>query len=234
MMNERIRFACWKAGKKLGSNRLKNKFAPESYKYAERHIPCVCPGCKCPAGSHCRYSFVYIDESHRLMYYDVPKSASTTIRKAFFGNELSASMTNPKYDLEKYFKFTFVRNPWGRMVSNWKMFTTQPSRIAQLKTMTREDLSRFEDFVYFAIKNSNHHWQPQAIYTPKNINFIGKIESFDVDMERMLTLISKSPKEMGKHNSTQQIRYQDCYTPSLADVVAEFYLDDIERFDYQF
>lgn len=233
-MNETIRQTCWKAGKKLRNDFLLEKSAPRYYRYARKNIPCKCPKCHCPARSSHKYSFVYLDELSQLMYFDVPKAASTTIRHAFYQNRQSASMTNPRNSLESYFKFTFVRNPWDRMVSNWKMFTTSPKRILQLKSMTNKDLSRFDHFIDFAIHNANHHWQPQVLFIPENLDFIGKFEDFDEDMNKLLEILGREPLKFDKRNTTKRTKYQDYYTPSLIDLVGNFYQSDIEKFGYQF
>ncbi|MBT7067813.1 MAG: sulfotransferase family 2 domain-containing protein [Verrucomicrobia bacterium] len=171
----------------------------------------------------------------KLMYFDVPKAASTTIRRALFQNKSSASLRNPKKELASYLKFTFVRNPWDRMVSNWKMFTTQPRRIAQLRTMTNEDLTEFDHFVEFAVSKGNHHWQPQVLFTPDKLDFTGKVEHFDRDMNRLLRAMGREPLELEKRNTTNRNHYHDYYnSPSTIDQVAKLYRDDIERFDYQF
>ena len=88
-MNEHFRLACWKAGKLLNNDQILKKYAPHYFKYAKANIPCECPACKCPAGSFNRYSFAYIDETQKIIYFDVPKAASTTIRRAFFDKKKS-------------------------------------------------------------------------------------------------------------------------------------------------
>lgn len=233
-MNEMLRLACRKAGKILQSDALLDKYASDYYNYGRENILCECPKCKCPAAGGRRYSFVYIDESRRLMYFDVPKAASTTIRNAFFQNRSSASMRNPKRGLDEYTKFTFVRNPWDRMVSNWKMFTSQPARIGQLRSMTNKDLKKFDDFVYFAITMSNHHWQPQSMFTPEKLDFIGKLETFDDDMNNLRELVGEAPLNLKKHNTTHRKRYQEYYSTSLVDVVADYYNEDIAKFGFRF
>ncbi|NWK56809.1 sulfotransferase family 2 domain-containing protein [Verrucomicrobiaceae bacterium N1E253] len=233
-MKEIIRVARWRVGKKIGSRSMMEKVAPHYYQYAKERIACDCSKCKCPAQSACSYSFVYIDERSKLMYFDVPKAASTTIRKAFFKNKAMASLRNPRKELDQYYKFTFVRNPWDRMVSNWKMFTTQPSRMKQLEVMTNADLSDFESFVSFAIDCPNHHWQPQALFTPEPLDFVGKLESFDEDMNRLLSHLGRTPLALGKQNSTRRKGYRDYYSPTLVEVVADYYRRDIESFGYEF
>jgi len=110
------------------------------------------------------YRFVWVSEEHRTMYWSLPKCGSSTIRAAMFDRDRRLSLLNPQQSLDSYFKFTFVRNLWDRMVSNWKMFTRVPFRIRQIESMTDRDVSEFPDFVDFAWLQPNHHWQPQALF----------------------------------------------------------------------
>lgn len=208
--------------------------APTYYKYAQREIYCSCPLCKCPYQNALKYSFVYIHEEKSLMYFDVPKCASTSIRKAFFNRDNSYSMRDPEKELSEYFKFSFVRNPWDRMVSNWKMFTTQPFRIKQLESMTADNLDRFEDFVHFATHTKNHHWQPQSLFLPEELDFVGKVERFEDDFNLLLNKIGEPPVKQRHDNKTVRKNYQEYYTPSLVDIVGELYEDDVKTFGYSF
>lgn len=210
-------------------------YKPRYYRYAQRKIPCECPLCLCPYRGTGAYSFTYISEQKRLIYYDVPKCASTTVRTVFFGNDHALSLRNPKGNLDRYFKFSFIRDPWDRMVSNWKMFTTQPYRIKQIRSMTDLDVSRFEDFVHFARRTKNHHWQPQLLYLPDKLDFLGRLETFDQDFERLCEAIgvTRMPRPV-RRNNTARSRYQDYYTPKLVDVVAEMYAADIDAFGFEF
>jgi hypothetical protein len=233
-MKEKLRVTSLKISKKLRNDKLIDTFSPYYYKYAQEHIRCECPACFCPYQRTLKYSFVYIDEKEKLMYFDVPKCASSSIREAFFHDNHSLSMKNPEQPLEQYFKFTFVRNPWDRMVSNWKMFTTQPFRVKQLKSMTDKDLTNFSDFVDFAAHTKNHHWQPQVLYLPEDLDFVGRLETFDEDFNRLLDAIGKKNIQAEHLNQTVKKSYREYYTPSLVDFVAEMYLEDISRFGYRF
>lgn len=233
-MKDKLRSVCLKFSRKLRNDNLINIFSPHYYRYAQKNIQCHCPACRCPYQKSFLFSFVYIDEGRRLMYFDIPKCASSSIRKSFFDNNVSLSMHNPKKRLNEYFKFTFVRNPWDRMVSNWKMFTTQPFRIKQLKTMTDKDLTNFKDFVNFTTQTENHHWQPQFLYLPENPDFIGRLETFNEDLSRLLSAIGKEAIQVNQINKTVRKRYHEYYTPTLVDLVGEMYSEDIRRFGYTF
>ena len=82
-MKETLRLTCFSIGKKLHNDTLISRFSPYYYVYAQRHIQCQCPTCKCPSQEALAYSFVYIDEAQRLMYFAIPKCASSTIRQSF-------------------------------------------------------------------------------------------------------------------------------------------------------
>lgn len=223
-----------------------------SYDYAIENIKCECITCNCPSARSIKsvksfkqnirrrlknikpYSFTYIDARKKLTYFDVPKAASTTIRNSFFkDNHHYEEKSNCDY-LESYFKFTFVRNPWSRMVSNWKMFTTQPRRINQLKSMTSLNLSKFEDFVYFTSEVKNHHWLPQVLYVPQKVDFIGKIETFNRDIKQIFEYVQKPYFDLSKQNKTQETDFHKYYSTKMKDFVAELYIDDIKRFNYDF
>lgn len=211
-----------------------NKFAANYYKYAQKEIVCACPLCQCPAQDGVMYSFVYVHEHYKLIYFDVPKCASTTIRTSLFDGDNSFSMKNPETELADYFKFTFVRNPWDRMVSNWKMFTSNPMRIKQLQSMTGEDLTKFEDFILFSEHTKNHHWQPQVLYLPETLDFIGRLENFNTDFQQVLRHIGKTNIQSGHENQTQRKNYQEYYTPSTIELVGRLYEEDIKAFGYSY
>lgn len=170
------------------------------------------------------------------MYFNVPKCASSTIRKDIFTEGDSQSLRNPIHSLEKYFRFAFVRNPWDRLVSNWRMFTTFPGRIRQIRSMTDEDLSRFEDFVEFSARRSNHHWQPQVLFVPEELDFVGRVERFKEDIGRIraATGLSLQVDPMRKRNSTSHKPYWLYYTEALVNRVGDLYEADISRFGYDF
>jgi len=224
---EAIRKIGLKYALKAKSRKGVDFFSPYFYRYAQEHILCECPACSCPHRGKLKYSFTYIDETKKLIYFDVPKSASSSIRRAFFGNDHRVSMSDPQYALEDYYTFTVVRNPWSRMVSNWKMFTKQPFRIKQLQSMTDEDLTEFEDFVAFAERIENHHWQPQSLYVPQAIDFIAKMESLEDDLAQMAMGYGAALPAVGHLNKTTHSHYTDYYTENLAERVGEMHAEDV-------
>jgi hypothetical protein len=210
-------------------------------RHAREKIPCHCKLCRCPANA-ADYTFTYVCEKRRFIYYDIPKCASSTIRHKLFGDPYplphEESLVEPEKPLSEYFKFAIIRNPWSRMVSNWRMFTTQAFRINQLAAMTNRELSSFPDFCEFAVNHPNHHWQPQVDFLPDPLDYLGRMESMDESLRAIGAKITGFDTQNlvinGTHVCDDPWRYQSYYDQYTHDLVAKFYHQDIECFGYVF
>lgn len=208
------------------------------------NIPCETKGCNCPSarkGANI-YTFKYINNDQDFIYYDVPKAGSTTIRTTWFEDAWPArkgpckySVLEPYNDKKQYFTFTFVRNPFDRMVSTWKHFISKPYHIQQLKS-SGADIAKcqsFEGFLEMCDGHQNHHWQPQHVFIPDDVNFIGKIESFEEDFNFVCKQIG-SDKRLTHTNATDRKPYTEYYTDHTKQIVAKRYSQDLKRFNYEY
>ena len=93
------------------------------------------------------------------------------------------------YDKEKYFTFAFVRNPYDRLYSAFKMIRIIDRE--QKRTITSDDV--FDNFNLFASlvsdrKIVNDHISSQTYYVPTiqhKVNFIGKFENLSDDWKKL-------------------------------------------------
>jgi hypothetical protein len=164
------------------------------------------------------------------------------MRKKLFGEPYplphNESLLEPEKRLCEYFKFAIVRNPWSRMVSNWRMFTTQSFRVAQLASMTDQDLSSFSDFCEFAVHNPNHHWQPQVHFLPDPVDYLGRMECMEEALRMIAARItgfdSQNVVTNRTHLSADPLDYRAFYDNYTLELVTKFYRQDIDRFGYKF
>jgi len=102
---------------------------------------------------------------------------------------------------KNYFKFTFVRNPWARLLSGYlNKFVTKNKLehfaydvITDIYNYKNEKLDldksiTFEEFLrYLSRKKNNsldYHWKPQYLFLGRTkFDFIGKIENLKEDFE---------------------------------------------------
>ena len=88
------------------------------------------------------------------------------------------------YDKEKFFSFAFVRNPYDRFYSAFKMLATEWT----VKNLPRKRyVNKLDDFVH-AVCNKHfgdNHTRKQSSFIPVDIdphvNFIGRYENFEKD-----------------------------------------------------
>lgn len=210
----------------------------DAWRYARDRIPCESRFCKCPAASDAgHYSFTYVRDDLKLIYYDVPKAASSYIRKEFFAGDNAYSMRNPATPGADFFRFTIVRNPWDRMVSNFFYFCRaeqRPLRRQQFAWLHDAPVADFREFVAIAGRRANHHWQPQDLYVPETVDFVGRMEHLEVAVARICAAAGLPMKPVYLLNTTDHGHYSAYYDHVSRALVAERYRRDIERFGYEF
>jgi len=121
----------------------------------------------------------------------------------------------------KYFKFAFVRNPWGKAVSEWKYF----NKVVNLNLTFKESLSRRYPF-------KDHELQ-QIIFA-QGCDFIGRFENLQEDFNIICDKIGIPQQQLPRKNSTNHKHYTEYYDNETRSIVAQKYARDIEYFGYEF
>lgn len=219
---------------------------------------------------------------HRLIYICVPKSASTTIKSALSALERGVPISQDKLHRRRCsglkspthvglstfhrlansaatLRFSFVRNPYSRLVSAWAdKFQGKPliagnSFIEQYRAHRAaigyalpdgpDETLSFPQFVEFAAATAdrrvNAHWQLQSdlIAMPGiKLDLIGKVETFRDDFNRVLDHAGAGDRfrqAIGVPlNTSRHRQWQDYYTDALAARVHHAYERDFDRFGY--
>jgi hypothetical protein len=198
------------------------------------------------------YSLKPFDDYH-CIFIHVPKCAGQSIRKTLFENLLPGhinvytyQLIYPKRTYDSYFKFTFVRNPWDRLVSAY-LFMKSGGAHNKDRDWAERHLAAYSDFDSF-IQQGLHrqemlawpHFRPQVNFLKDQfgklgVDFIGRVENIEKDMAFIQEKLNIH-KELLFINRTQNKKpdYRSYYSPSTRDIVAEVYQEDIQTFGYQF
>lgn len=138
-----------------------------------------------------------------------------------------------------YFKFTFVRNPWDRLVST---FFDKTKHVIG----TQWELPQYAKYEHYTFKEfvrdlsdqilSERHVRTQIslLGSMKNVDFIGKFESLQEDFERVCSRIGISCEELPHHNKMKHKSYWEYYDDETRALVSRMYKQDIDCFEYQF
>jgi hypothetical protein len=142
-------------------------------------------------------------------------------------------------EIETYFSFSFVRNPWSRALSDWwwmkKNLKTEASFDDYLNI--RGD---FHNACYSMEKEyRGDHFKTQYEYLYKDgeclLDFIGRFEHFQRDFNIMCDTMDIPRVKLPHHNrSSYEKPYQQHFTTSQIELVAEIFAEDIGLFGYTF
>ena len=190
-----------------------------------------------------------ISHKRKFIFARTPKAGTSSVIRALFPgktkmlwhNHESLSEIKDLVDseiYESYFKFTFVRNPWDRLVSRyaWGCLRNKDS-LPRPPRVHSTSGSVFLDFTDY-IKNINEDRfgvfiQNQWNYAHECV-FIGKFENLQEDFNVVCDNIGISRKKLPRINKSKHKHYTEYYDEETKQNVAEKYAKDIEMFGYEF
>ncbi len=205
----------------------------------------------------------------RFIFFYIPKVASTSIKKALvkalFDKNINTRVHKfwfdevidvKKGEYPDYLKFTFVRNPWDRIVSCYsdKILFENVTNYKYKNGVFRRYASKYKNLFYRGMpfeefvrvvsgipdEKADRHFRSQRCFlTDENdnilVDFIGRFESLS---KHLAVLCGKTRLEnmplLHENKSKREKDYRSLYTEETKRLIEERYKDDIELFDYRF
>jgi chondroitin 4-sulfotransferase 11 len=197
------------------------------------------------------YSLRPFDE-HRCIFVHIPKAAGISVNMALFGNLAGGHSDAPYYrrvfgrDFWRYFKFTFVRNPYTRLVSAYEFFRRggHPAW-ASNQRFRDEILSEYVDFSDFVLRWltprdlwPEPHFRPQHEFLELGgrlvMDFVGRVERIEDDFTTVCGRLGIQA-HLGRLNETRDghAALGEYYSSDAVERrVRDFYARDFELFGY--
>lgn len=196
---------------------------------------------------------LHISDESNYCWIQIPKCASSTIRTVL--QKFTEKTTDDKYEWKKTyltnklktrFNFTFVRNPFDRLVSCYSDKILNHTRWSDKKRQSDSihymieheyDFSEFVKKITTDFYGHDDHWLNCSKFIPHDyteFGFIGKCENLKTDFEYVCENIKIPISELPKSNKTNHNHYTEYYTNELRKIVETRYADDIDRFSYKF
>ncbi|WP_461517348.1 sulfotransferase family 2 domain-containing protein [Porticoccus sp.] len=192
--------------------------------------------------------------ARKAVYVHVPKTAGSSIAALLFPDEKDFGhmpyawyeRLEPKINSD-YFTFSFVRNPWDRLVSAYHYIRSggAPKRDKKLSLMFA-DFKNFDDFVDKWVNedniNSHLHFIPQSRFLTNfngvlDLDFVGRFEDLRDGLEIVLKNLDVSGVKVSslkKINAVKRDGYKKYYSDNAINVVSELYKKDVELFGYSY
>jgi len=202
------------------------------------------------------YSYKPFDQN-RSIFVHIPKAAGVSICRSLFGNLAGGHATVSEYQMifskkefDRYFKFTFVRNPWDRVFSAYN-FLKKGGMNERDRKWAEAELAPYRDFNDFVRKGLGKpsvqrwvHFVPQTsfLFVPGSqklqVDFLGFFENIQEDFQYVANILGMGESAVMKKDnvtsSDRKLGYKDSYTEEARDIVARIYERDIENFGYNF
>jgi hypothetical protein len=135
-------------------------------------------------------------------------------------------------NFNRFFKFTFVRNPWDRLVSVYRY---------RQENYRKRGVNSFADFIHSIdahIDWFDPHLRSQYEFTKtplgEDIDFIGRYESLEKDMAELLPRMQADITLPHKYKTQTTQHYSEYYDSKLKDIARRLYRKDIDHFGYTF
>jgi uncharacterized protein (TIGR01627 family) len=181
------------------------------------------------------------------IFVHIPKTAGTYIRSVLpnvnHDVHTRASVLISKYGSESCFTFTFTRNPWDRFVSAYFYLTGGVGNGGDNK-LGEAILSKgsFREFVLFlgSSKFANTflnrlHFLPQSHWLDQGIDFIGKFESLEKDLDIICDILYVPEREKSSQfNLSKRAHYSHYYDDETREIIGNIYSKDIDLWNYSF
>ncbi len=201
-----------------------------------------------------------IDHQRKCLFVHIPKTGGNSMN-AILGQDWSPHRDLQAYaalegitTVRSYFKFTLVRNPWARLLSDYN-YQKRKSRGVKLHIHdTLGRIRKFPDWVQavfddpFRYNPSDwggkpspgiHRWSPQVDWISldgkPSLDAVLKIENIANDFPALSAKLElPAGVSLPKRNWRFHLPYRWYYSTELIDKVGEIYERDIVEFGYSF
>lgn len=187
-----------------------------------------------------------ISHKHKCIFVHIIKTGGESIERSFRGNKQHRFAKTYKKQIgdkkwNNYFTFTFVRNPWDKMVSQY--FYIKKHIKEKYKLTFREFILEFKSCSESEYINGkgipvkfNPIQLPWILDDDGNclVDYIGRFENLQQDFHIICDKIGIPRRQLPHLNKTNHKHYTEYYDDETRQIVAEKYAKDIEYFGYEF
>lgn len=135
-----------------------------------------------------------------------------------------------------YFKFTVVRNPFDRLVSQFA-YMSRREDLREFVGMGKD--ASFAGYLACIRRRSHVQWEPQTSFLVDDdgsllVDYVVRFESLERDLSQVLARLKMTAAVPPHVNASDRGAYQAYYTAETRAEVEEMYSDDLDRFGYEF
>lgn len=188
----------------------------------------------------------------KCLFVHIPKAAGISVAKSLFDTTAGSHTSIRHYQImfkqeeyRKFFTFTFVRNPWDRLVSAY--FFLKNGGISRSDALWAEkNMTGYTNFNAFVtdLRNKREivrstHFIPQHEFICGDghnieVDFIGRFERINRDFVHICNKLDMTAELMYANRTQGRRDYRHYYTDETAEITGKIYEKDIKLLGYEF
>ncbi len=193
----------------------------------------------------------FLIKQPRCVFIHNPKTGGQALRKVLLQGEFEGPLAGRLPDeWTRHFVFTFVRNPFDRLISAWKMFTEGIEDTGWKVPLDLQQGMSLADFLEVVTDESigygpgkrtgrirvRNHTLPQThdYYSLEQADYIGRFENYEIDVNRIFQRLGIDEAPPGPWHVTNRGPYRQYFDDATRLTAENYYAGDLERFEYQF
>ena len=135
----------------------------------------------------------------------------------------------------RYFKFSIVRNPWDKAVSQFR-YMAKRDDLREYLGMKPDD--SFKKYLELISKKTHVQWEPQVRFLFDDsgnsmVDYIGRFESFAESVGTVTNRIGLQVSKIPHANKSRRSSFQDYYDSESKEIVSALYAEDVKAFGYE-
>lgn len=193
-----------------------------------------------------------ISHKYKFIFIHIPKTGGLSVFNAlmpfcdddkFMRGHASQSDYLKISKLENYYQFSFVRNPFARLVSAYfflKGGGHNNKHDKKIRDRLKLSGNNFRDFIRndlgCLIEDRVVHFIPQLNFLNSDVSKVEifKIENINFNFKKVCDRIGISNQKILHLNKTKHFHYSEYYDFETKQIVAEKYAKDIDFLGYEF
>ena len=187
-----------------------------------------------------------VSDSHKFMFFHIRKTAGTSIAVAigkvskdpFKDRHLRPSRAKqwmPR-KFPRYFKFSFIRNPWDRIVSCYE-YDAQNTR--EFMNGGHHYRMSFPDYLHLRLCKTGGWWTEcqrdfLAVQGHLLVDFVGRFENLQQDYNKICDRVGLKAQKLPERRMTKRKPYREYFNNETKKLVGDIFAVDLETFGYKF
>lgn len=177
-----------------------------------------------------------ICDNPKFVFVHVPRTGGNSVRKMWSGYERGykahATLEQGKRrfaqgkNLDNYFKFGFMRNPWERVYSLF---------CKHVKNSPVDTSKGFKYWMFDESRTDSCRHKQSAMFFLEGVDYIAKYENFEEEWDIIFDKIGLPRLQLPHvYKYRDNKAYQDLYDDDMRAFIVKYHKEDLERGSYIF